>query len=193
MRVSRRFFLRKMVGYMSTRAVTRLSTQTNCRERRSHLCQPIPHLLSSTLCTPTGQVQSRPEGTVAPRLYLAVQSQQHHHQEEEAGPERGEGQHDHSPRIGDECQARPCGEKGFRAGSNTARLVQAHTATSHAGNAGSSRHRGGPEGRKGTEAQQATATSLLRGLGGHQDGDVQCNTTQPGASTWPRGQPAAPP
>lgn len=63
-------------------------------------------------------------------LYLAVQSQQNNHQEEEACPERGEGQHDYSPRVGDECQARPCGEKGFQSGqqhgsgSGTAQLMQ---------------------------------------------------------------------
>lgn len=51
---------------------------------------------------------------IALHLYLAVQSQQNNHQEEEARPERGEGQHDHSPRVGDECQARPCRKKGFQ-------------------------------------------------------------------------------
>lgn len=135
MRVSRRFFLRKMLGYMSTRAVTRLSTQTNCKEQRSHLHQPI--LTGSPAPLPfLGQIQACLEETVASvwqkialhlRLYLAVESKQNNHQEEEARPEWREGQHDHSPRVGDECQARPCSEKGFRVGngSGMAWLAQA--------------------------------------------------------------------
>lgn len=58
--------------------------------------------------------------TLLLQLYLAVQSQQNNHEEEEAGPEWGEGQHDHSPRVGDECQARPCREKGFQSSGTAA-------------------------------------------------------------------------
>lgn len=97
MKSSLRCLRRKVDGYMSTTAVTRLSTHTNCGRHFGH----VPWRTGRSL-------KSWYRNATVCGSHLTIQSQKDNHDEEATGPQRRERHHGHSAWISDEGQAWTC-------------------------------------------------------------------------------------